>query len=140
MNFRDFENLSPEFQGEVMKSLPDSANNFIRLIGLEKTLALISCFGGIEARFVSNEYNFRFQKFSSVIGIEATRLLAKEYPEQEVYIPFCKSARAMLRNWKMVADYDDLCKSGRSTRDIISDLVIKYQMNHRAIERIVNSK
>ena len=141
MNIEQVKKLDPSAFNEIRSALPESALAFVRIIGLEATLALISCFGGSDVRFVKTETSWKFERFSQVIGRDAALKLAVEFSsDEDVYIPRCTQARRMLRDREIIREFDHMTTlRGMSCREAANELAIKFSMSNRQIEKIVNA-
>lgn len=141
MNIEEITKLDPGSFEEIRHALPETALEFVRLIGLEATLALISCFGGAEVRFVKAETSWKFERFSQVVGRNAAVNLADTFgSDEDVYIPRCAQARRMLRDREIIREFDTMTtRRGISCREAANELAIKFSMSNRQIENIVNA-
>lgn len=141
MNIDEISKLDPASFDEICSVLPASALEFVRLIGIEATLALISCFGGAEVRFAKAESSWKFERISQVTGRQAALKLAATFSsDEDVYIPNCTRARRMLRDRKIIREYDLLTtKNGVSCREAANELAIKFGVSNRLIEIVVNA-
>lgn len=141
MNIEEINKLDPAFFEEVRAALPETALEFVRIIGLEAALALISCFGGAEVRFVPAQASWKFERFSEVIGHKAAVQLTETFGTGiDVYIPRCSRARRMLRDRKIIREFDIMTtRHGISCREAANQLAIKFGVSNRLVEKIVNA-
>lgn len=137
-----FDDLDSETSALVESSLPASATDFVRLVGLSKTLAMCNAYGGTEISFPKQKDGLgaaHFARLAEVIGAEAVRRLAAEYSQEIVYIPRCLRAMQALRRRQIILDYDELL-SKTSARQAANQLAIRYRTSSRSIEIIVNGE
>lgn len=140
MNIDEVNKLDPASFEEIHSVLPATALEFVRLIGIEATLALVTCFGGAEVRFVKAESSWKFERISQVIGRQAALALADTFSSEEsVYIPRCIRARELLRNRQIIREFNLMTsRQGFSCRDAANELAIKFGLSNRSVEKIVN--
>lgn len=134
-----FENMDPETCALVESHLPASVKEMARLVGLEAALLIVHKFGGKEKAFCVKS-GVALDELCDVIGKEKAELFSNEYPEVDmVYIPLCRKAMNALRDWQIVALFQEsiACKSVRET---CNDIAENFGMSYRAVEMIVNAK
>lgn len=136
-----FDDLDHETVALVESALPEGAREFVRLVGLRATLALIAEFGGIEISFPQSAVGLggeRFDQIAAVVGIDNAENLGRWFKGCEpVYIPRAVRAMAAIRNRQMIEDFEQLTQT-KSARRAVNDLAFSYRMCSRAIENIVN--
>lgn len=121
-------------------SLPPIIEEIVGVIGHGRAMALVHEFGGQELRVPSTEDSDTWAALAEVIGERSMGKLAKVYGGADpIYIPFCTAALRAERNRKIIGRYEALIREGHSTRGAVSVLVREFKLNHRHIERIVNS-
>lgn len=140
MNIEEINKLDPAAFEEIRSALPSPALEFVRIIGIEATLALVSCFGGAEVRFVKLESSWSFERYCSAIGRTATVKLADTFGSSvDVYIPRCTRARGLLRNRQIIREFDLMTsRQGISCRNAANELAIKFGLSNRSVQKIVN--
>lgn len=140
MNIEEINKLDPAAFEEIRSALPSTALEFVRIIGIEATLALVSCFGGAEVRFVKLESSWSFDRYCSAIGRTATVKLADTFGSSvDVYIPRCTRARGLLRNRQIIREFDLMTsRQGISCRNAANELAIKFGLSNRSVQKIVN--
>ena len=129
---------------EVIKNLlPSSANEFVRIIGLEATLSLVNEYGGCEIRLPRQPNNHeasKFKELSDIIGPENLVRMGKEFSSSEqIYIPRCFRAMCALRNRNIISEYSEMIHTV-SCRKAASELARRYKKSQRRIEIIVSGK
>lgn len=138
------DDLNDETAALVESNLPRVAKEFVHLIGLRSTLALISEFGGMEFHFPvspDGKGGKRFDQIAGIIGVDHTEKLGQWFKGCEfVYIPRALQAITALRNRQMIVDYDRLLRRGISARQAANDLAFTYRISGRSIEKIVNGE
>lgn len=138
-----FEDIEPETFALIGPLLPLSCADFVRLIGLKNTLALVSAYGGTEIAFPKRSAGpgaAHFAELAEIIGADAVRRLADEFACQElVYVPRCLRAMNALRNHQIIIDYSALIAS-ISGRKAANQLAKRYRTTSRSIEKIVNGE
>ena len=141
MNVQEINKLDPASFEEIRSALPETALEFVRIIGIEATLALVSCFGGADVRFVKAESSWKFERFSQVIGRHAALKLAETFgSDTDVYIPRCARARRLLRDRAIIQAFDAMTtRQALSCREAANELAIRFSMSNRQIEKIVNA-
>lgn len=139
MNIDQFKDIDPEFEKSIIEALPQSAKEFIDLIGLQKTLLMVMELGGTEFIFPKTRESKYFDVLAAVVGEEdAIRLGGEYFIERMIYIPMCVRAKALIRNRLIIKECEALCSAGRTMRSISNELSRKYGINYRQIEKIVN--
>lgn len=137
-----YEDLDSETSAVVEAFLPATATELVRLIGLEKTLALVSACGGTEMSFPKQKDGpgaANFARLAEVIGAATVRRLAAEYSNEFVYIPRCLRAMNALRHRKIIVEYTALIGK-TSARQAANQLAIRFRTTSRSIEKIVNGE
>jgi hypothetical protein len=136
------DDLDDETIAIVESSLPTSAVEFVRLIGLRATLALLAQFGGMEftlPKSATGPGGARFDQIAGAIGIDKAEKLAHWFDGERLYIPRALRAMAALRNRQLVVDYSRLMRS-TSARHAANSLAFDYRMSYRSVEKIVNGE
>jgi hypothetical protein len=137
----EFNSLDAETLKLIEAKLPYVAVEIIGLIGREAGFALFSAMGGLKYKFsrgVTERGRIRFEKLVAVIGRQNVLRLINEYGSESIYIPRCLVVMNMLRNRKIVAEYDELTKWA-TAMEATSELSRRYFMSYRSIENIVNN-
>lgn len=97
-----YEDLDPEALAIVEAMLPGGAQEFVRLIGLRATLALIAEFGGTSFVFPKTEDGpaaSTYAHIAGVVGRENMKILvANFYDDEAVYVPMPSSAPRATRS------------------------------------------
>lgn len=140
MNIQEINKLDPASFEEIRSALPETTLEFVRIIGIEATLALVSCFGGADVRFVKSETSWKFERFSHVIGRQAALILAETFGcDEDVYIPRCAKARRLLRDRAIIQAFDAITtRQSLSCREAANELAIRFGISNRQVEKIVN--
>jgi hypothetical protein len=137
-----FEDLDSETSAVVESFLPATAKELVRLIGLEKTLALCSAYGGTEISFPRQKNGpgaANYARLEKVIGGGNLHRLSTEYLQEIVYIPRCLRAMTALRHREIIIDYEALLRT-TSARQAANQLAIRFRTTSRSIEKIVNGE
>lgn len=124
----------------IKSSLPETALNISRIIGLPATVRLISEFGGTEIRIPgagSKKTSIPYQELVDAIGDDALIGLINAYAGDEIYIPICTKTRLILRNMGIIRDYNALI-ANLSSRQAVRKLATQYFLSSRQVENIVN--
>lgn len=107
--------------------LPPVLQDFVRLIGLQPTMALVERFGGLRIYIPANPGPDH--QLSQLIGYENLQNLSKEYGTGErLDLPKAERALTGLRNAKIIAQYGP--KSMRT-------LAAEHHLTERQITRIL---
>ena len=138
-----FEDLDAESLALVGALLPRGAQEFARIIGFEKTLALVDEFGGTSLNFprtATGPGAALFAELANVIGAENAARMGAEYgPLEDTYIPRCLIAMNALRNREITIAFDKLTKE-ISARKAVNKLARLYRLSAKGVEDIVNGK
>ena len=138
----ELKNIAPEKAAIIEAYLPESARNFLRIIGFEATIALVREFGGCELRLTkkAKSNSSTYAMIAKLIGVEKTDAFFAEYAgEVELYIPRCQRAMNALKALTIIRAYDDLTRSV-SGRKAVDTLAKQFHMSGRSIEKIVNGE
>lgn len=121
-------------------ALPQVIQEIVRLIGHGPAMALVREFGGQEPRIPKAEGSDTWAALVEVIGEPATRLLARAFGGEPLYIALCDKALKADRNRRMIARYEKLLRQGHSSRGAVSVLVREFRpICNRQVEKIVNA-
>lgn len=117
--------------------LPKSADDFVRLIGLRPTLALIAEMGGLDIRFPVSEKSSVVGNISAIVGDKHGKTLRSYFGGGEVYLPKAHGAMIALRNLRIIADFEKLIQDVccREARQVIAR---QYGLTARTIKEVVN--
>ena len=137
------EDIDAETLALVESLLPRVALDFVRVIGLESTLALIREFGGTQLSFPKSPTgpaSARFHELAEVIGAGNVIKMAGEYlATEEVYVPRCLYAINALRNREITILFGRMPREmGVQTR--YNKLARLFRCSCTSIEHIVNGK
>jgi hypothetical protein len=123
---------------EVVKALlPSSADDFVMLIGLRPTLALIGAMGGRDIKFPCTGKSEVARDIEQIVGPEHTKSLQEYFGGGEAYLPTAHRALIALRNLRIIADFDQLTTE-ISCREAVLRLSRQYRLSDRTIENVVN--
>ncbi|MDR1946453.1 MAG: DNA transposition protein [Desulfovibrio sp.] len=134
-------NHDTETLREYEHLLPDQARELADIIGIDKTLALVTKLGGTTFP-VAHRRNkigeLRYQLLADVVGDAAADKLTARYGGTKLYIPNCKDALRRVRNMVIVREFDARRAQGETGRDIVFDFAVRYRLADRVLWDIVN--
>ena len=133
--------LSQEQAELVKQTLPDTAFDLSKLIGLSATLALVDEFGGTTFGVPidrNGKAGTLFQRIVNATSEEAAASISKVYGGDRLYIPMCTKTRQVLRNLEIIREFDAQTLE-ISAKKAVSALARRYFLSDRAIENILNS-
>lgn len=116
--------------------LPEMGREFVRMIGLPRSIELFRALGGVDFPAPRGENNnrlgaIRFDMLAEVVGVDAAKVIIKEYGGEKLYIPKCQNALIAVRNRRIVREFD----KGAS----VFELALKFRLSDRQIEKILKS-
>lgn len=118
------------------EELPEMGREFVRMIGLPRSIELFRALGGVDFPAPRGENNnrlgaIRFDMLAEVVGVDAAKVIIKEYGGEKLYIPKCQNALIAVRNRRIVREFD----KGVS----VFELALKFRLSDRQIETILKS-
>lgn len=131
------DDLDEKSLGLVRDMLPSSADDFVRLIGLRPTLALIGAMGGMDIDFPCAGKGSVAREIEEIIGPEDAKTLQAYFGGCRVYLPNANLALKALRNLCIIAEYDQLTTEV-SCKEAGKMLSRSYRLTDRTIENVVN--
>jgi len=130
--------MSMDISPAVLAAMPLRAKEFARIIGLDRTLALVKALGGCDVQFTKGARDgMHHQMIAAVIGTRATKALWEAFGDGYTYIPLCSAARLVQRNIRMHAEFDRALDKGYTASRSVAKLAVKYQLSDRHIWRIM---
>lgn len=121
--------------------LPLQARELVRLIGVNKTLALVASLGGTTFPMPhgrNKQGELRLAVLAEVVGDASADTLSRQYGGTRLYIPNCKDALRRVRNICMIEEYDARIKEGQTAHEVVFDFALRYRLADRVIWDIVN--
>ena len=110
--------------------LPQLLQDFVRLIGLEPTMALVRHSGGLRIYIPTPERVTPDHSFAHVIGLDNLLKLAKDYGgEAHFQLPKADKALIQVRNARIAHAY--------ATHKTARELAVEYHLTEGQIVRIV---
>ena len=110
--------------------LPPLLQDFVRLIGLDPTMALVRHSGGLRIYVPTPERVTPDHSFAHVIGLDNLLKLAEVYGgESHFQLPKAEKALIQVRNARIAHAYET-CKTAR-------ELAVEYHLTEGQIVRIV---
>lgn len=98
--------------------LPPLLQDFVRLIGLQATMALVQRWGGLRVYFPTPDRVTPDHQYVPLIGMDALRKLAGEYGGQPHFqLPKAERALQAVRNARIAADY----ATAKTAREIAAE-------------------
>lgn len=121
-----------DFVAEV--EMPETAREIVRLIGLPHAIDLFRALGGVSFPAPQGENNnrlgaLRFEMLSDCIGVNAAKVLCREFGGTVFYIPKCQQAQQNIRDRRILREFDN----GSS----IEELALKYRLTDRRVKGIL---
>jgi hypothetical protein len=111
--------------------LPPKLQEFVRLIGLSSTMALVQVYGGLRIFIPSPAYVSADHPIAKIIGVDKLMALSNTYGQEDHFpLPMAMHALKALRNQAIAHDY----RYGKSARE----LAIEYGMSEKTIQRITS--
>lgn len=137
--------MTPELLTELSRfpAFPKGAVDLVRVAGIEAAAALIKAWPGQEWPCPvrvggANERGVRrYEQLVEIVGDAAARRIVQWCGGGMLIVPNLKAvlhqrAQAMIRS-----EYDELIRTGYSSPEAVFSLGIKFNLNGRAIERII---
>lgn len=122
----------------VAEYLPEIVLEMVDLVGFVDVEKIINQFGGTTFRFTDG--SVYFPRLKELIGLESAGKLRHYFNAEEVYIPRCETALRLLRNERLVADFDFITQGEKkSGRAAMLELCPKYQLSDRQAWEIVRT-
>ena len=110
--------------------LPPVLQDFVRLIGLQPTMALVERFGGLRIYIPTPERTTADHQFAQIIGVDNLLKLADAYGGLEHFqLPKAEKALLAVRNARIAADY--------STTKTARQIATEYRLTEGQIVRIL---
>lgn len=114
--------------------LPETARDIVRLIGLPRAVDLFRTLGGISfpAPQGANNNRFgalRFDMIAECVGVDAAKVLCREFGGTVFYIPKCQQALQNIRDRRIVQEFDH----GTS----VEELALRYRLTDRRVKGIL---
>ena len=120
---KDWTNLATDL-------LPPVLQDFVRLIGLQPTMALVERFGGLRIYIPTPERVTADHQFAQIIGMANLLKLADAYGALEHFqLPKAEKALLAVRNARIAADY----RTTKTARQIATE----YRLTEGQIVRIL---
>lgn len=111
--------------------LPPLLQDFVRLIGLQATMALVERSGGLRLYIPTPDRVSDAHHLAQVVGLDNLRKLADVYGgEDHFQLPKAERALLAVRNARIAADY--------STHKTARQLAAEYRLTERQVTRIVS--
>ena len=113
--------------------LPPVLQDFVRLIGLRHTMALVEHVGGLRIFIPTPDRVTDEHQFAQVIGTASLRKLAEAYGGLEHFqLPKAEKALLAVRNARIAADYQ--------TSKTARQLAAEYRLTERQVVRILSDQ
>lgn len=137
--------MTPELLAELSRYplFPRTAVDLIRVAGVEAAAALITAWPGQEwpVPMLSGRSNDkgirRFEQLAEVVGVPAGKRIVEWYKGGMLSVPNLKMVQHQRSQALIRGEYDELIRTGYSSPEAVFTLGIKYNLNGRAIERII---
>lgn len=116
------------------EELPETAREIVRLIGLPRAVDLFRTLGGVSFPAPQGENNnrmgaLRFEMLAECVGVDAARVLCREFSGTVFYIPKCERALLKIRDRRIVLEFD----KGATAEE----LALKYRLTERRVMGIL---
>lgn len=117
------------------EELPEAAREIVRLIGLPHAINLFKHLGGLTFPVpcggnINRLGALRFEMMAECIGVDAAKVICREYHGVRFYIPKCQQAIQNIRDRRILRD----CERGATNEE----LSLKYRLTDRRIREILN--
>lgn len=113
--------------------LPPVLQDFVRLVGLQATMALVERVGGLRVYFPTPERATEDHPFAQIIGLPNLVKLADAYGGQEHFqLPKAEKALLAVRNARIAADY--------LTTKTARQLAAEHRLTEGQIVRILSAQ
>lgn len=121
-------------------SLPATAQQLARLLGVTVMLNLVEHFGGLTLRIPYGETpqgRAMLADLARRVGEDAAQALAREYAGTRLYVPNCRQALVQVRDRAMLRDRARLAAEGLSERAVVQCLALRYGLSDRYVWRLL---
>lgn len=119
--------------------LPETIRSLIAVVGHAQTMSLVAEIGGQDFRWPAGKKSDVWEYLVEIVGPKSAERLIAQFGGTEMYIPLCSRAIAADRRRRIVTRYDELLRSGNSSRGAISILVREFRpISNRTIQTMVN--
>ncbi|BAK76471.1 Mor transcription activator domain protein [Pseudogulbenkiania sp. NH8B] len=132
--------MNEEAIARAQHLLPENARELVRLIGLNLTMKLVDLLGGTHFPIpkTAKQEGQYFAALAEVVGVEAAKVLIRQYGNTRLYVPKCAAALRALRDANIRADYDRHCRELGHNATVNHILVPKYRLCDRRLEKILS--
>lgn len=137
--------MTPELLAELSRypAFPKTAVDLVRVAGLDGAAALIKAWPGqewpcpVRVGGANDKGTRRYEQLLEIVGDQAARRIVQWCGGGMLIVPNLKVVLHQRNQALIRSEYDELIRTGYSSPEAVFALGIKYNLNGRAIERII---
>lgn len=141
--------MGPEMAPELLTELsryplfPKTAVDLIRIAGIEAAAALITAWPGqewpvpVRVGGATDKGARRYEQLVEIVGADSAGRIIRHYGGGMLVVPNLKVVLHQLHQEQIRQEYDGLIRGGYSSPEAVFSLGVKFNLNGRAIERII---
>lgn len=137
--------MTPELLSELScyPAFPKNAVDLIRIAGMDGAAALISAWPGqewpcpIRIGGGNDKGVRRYEQLVEVVGDSTARRIVQCFGGGMLIVPNMKVVMRQRAQALIRSEYDELIRTGYSSPEAVFSLGIKFNLNGRAVERII---